>query len=124
MKPTVNYEVQKLFGNHSGDEYLPGKILLSNNQDAIKKRIAYSVVRDKKSNDVIVKLVNLLPVTVNTTVELNGFTIADTNAKKMTLHGNPVEKQATLKDSEYSISEKFSTELPAYSLTVIRVKTK
>ena len=79
---------------------------------------------DKKSNDVIVKLVNLLPVTVNTTVELNGFTIADTNAKKMTLHGNPVEKQATLKDSEYSISEKFSTELPAYSLTVIRVKTK
>ncbi len=38
VKPTVNYEVQKLFGNNSGNEYLPVNIKLSNSDEAVSKR--------------------------------------------------------------------------------------
>jgi alpha-L-arabinofuranosidase len=124
VKPTVNYEVQKLFGRHTGNEYLPGTITLSNNQEAVNNRIAYSIVRDTKSKDVIVKMVNVLPVTVNASLDLSGITIADTQAVKITFQGNPEEKNAKAIEEECSVSEKFTSELPAYSLTVIRIKTK
>lgn len=124
IKPTVNYEVQKLFGNHTGTEYLPGTIAVSDKQDAVKKRIAFSVVRDAKSKDIIVKLVNVLPVAVNTSVDLNGIAILDNQASRIILQGNPGDKKANHIQSAFPISEKFTSELPPYSLTVIRIKSK
>ena len=124
VKPTVNYEVQKLYGQNAGSKYVPAAITLSNNQDDVKKRIAWSVVRDTKSKDLIVKMVNLLPVTVNASFDLSGISTADARAMKMTLQGNPEEKNAKATEAECSVSEKFNEELPAYSFTVIRIKTK
>ena len=66
VKPTTGYYVQKLYGQNAGNEYLPSKITLDNRDDQVRKRIAASIVRDSASGDVIVKLVNLLPVEVNT----------------------------------------------------------
>jgi len=124
VKPTVDYQVQKLYGQNAGNQYMPAKVELSNNQDAVKKRIAYSVVRDSKSNDLIVKLVNMLPVAVNTTIDLKGISIAGTTAVKTVLQGNPADRDSKPVSSSYNIAEKFSSELPAYSFTVIRIKTK
>ena len=67
VKPTVGYWVQQLFGNNIGDEYIYSGIELSNKWDTVSKRIAKSIVRDSKTGDIIVKIVNLLPVEVNTT---------------------------------------------------------
>lgn len=122
VKPTVNYEVQKLFGVHSGTGYLPAAVTLSNNSEAVKKRIAYSVVRDTKTGDAIVKLVNLLPVAVHASIDLSGIVISNTKALRATLQGNPEGKGAKAVETELAVSEKFNETLPAYSLTVIRMK--
>ena len=124
VKPTVNYEVQKLFSNHAGNEYLPATIILSNNEEAVRKRIAYSIVRDAKTGDVIVKIANLLPKTVNASFDLSGISIPNANAKKITLRGSWDDKSAKAMETECLVSEKFISELPAYSLTVIRMGAK
>ena len=84
----------------------------------------YSIIRDTKSKDVIVKMVNLLPVSVNASLDLSGIAIESTPATKTTLHGSPEEKNAKLVTIESTVSEKFNSELPAYSFTVIRMKAK
>ncbi|HEV7329479.1 MAG TPA: alpha-L-arabinofuranosidase C-terminal domain-containing protein [Flavisolibacter sp.] len=123
VKPTVNYEVQKLYGQYAGNQYLPGTLTVSNNSEAVRKRIAYSVVRDSKTGDLVVKLVNVLPVAVNTSLDLSGINIADTKAKKITLQGAPSEKNVKAVETAISVSQTFRSELPAYSFTVIRIKT-
>ena len=124
VKPTVGYEVQKLYGVNAGDKYLPATIEMSNNQDAVKKRIAYSLVMDSKSKDLILKIVNLLPVAVTSKVDLNGIAIKADKAVKTVLKGDPVDKNARPKVSDFAVSELANLELPAYSFTVIRIKTK
>jgi alpha-L-arabinofuranosidase len=124
VKPTVGYEVQKLYGVHAGDQYLPAAITLSNNQDAVRKRVAYSVVRDTKSGDLIIKLVNLLPVTVKTNVDLGGLSLAGQEATKTVLQGQPADKKVLPVTSTIPASAISGLELPSYSFTVIRIKTK
>ncbi|HKO78874.1 MAG TPA: alpha-L-arabinofuranosidase C-terminal domain-containing protein, partial [Chitinophagaceae bacterium] len=125
VKPTVGYQVQKLYGLNSGNEYLPATITLSDNRDAVKKRVAYSVVRDTKSKDLIIKLVNLLPVAVASETDLKNSGLAGTNAVKMVLQGkDPSDKNAVPVESTITVSEKLVAELPPYSFTVIRIKTK
>lgn len=125
VKPTVGYHVQKLYGQNSGTEYLPATITLSNNQEAARKRIAYSVVRDATTNDVIVKLVNLLPVAVKTEIDLNGIVPTNSTATKIILKGSsPADRNAVPVESTTAVAEKFGNELPPYSFTLIRIKTK
>jgi len=124
VKPTVAYQVQKLYGQNSGDQYLPAIANLSNNQDAVKKRVAISVVRDSQTKDLIVKLVNLLPVAVNSTTDLKNITLAGTKGVKSLMQGNPADKNIVPVVTEIPVSEKLAMELLPYSFTVLRVKTK
>lgn len=55
------YHVQKLYGQNAGDLYIPSQIKLDNVDERVKIRLASSIVRDTKTGDVIVKLVNYLP---------------------------------------------------------------
>lgn len=124
VKPTVGYYVQQLYGRNAGTQYLPVGISLSNNQDAVKKRIAISVVKDAKTNDIVVKMVNLLPVAVTPSIDLKGLNIEKQETIKTVLTGKPADKDAKPVDSPITVSESFSTELPPYSFTVIRIHTK
>ncbi|GAA0552947.1 alpha-L-arabinofuranosidase C-terminal domain-containing protein [Chitinophaga japonensis] len=124
VKPTVGYYVQQLYGLHAGDEYLPGAVALSNNDDAVKKRIAVSVVRDTKSGDLVLKMVNLLPVAVQSAIDLNGISVASGQALKTILQGRPGDEDTRPVTISCEVAEKFNTALPAYSFTVIRIKTK
>ena len=94
---------------------------LDNAQDAVKKRIGVSVVRDGKTGDMIVKLVNLLPVAVNAQVELPSLEGMNTTAVKTVLAGKPTDQQVRPVSGTMEVSEKFGYELPAYSFTVIRI---
>jgi alpha-L-arabinofuranosidase len=123
IKPTVNYYVQKLYGENAGDEYLPSNIQLNNNQESVKKRIACSVVRDSKTNDVIIKLVNLLPVVLKPTIDLNGIEADYGNAIVTVLQGKPDDEKAKPVISFRTVSEALTSELPPYSFTVVRIKT-
>jgi alpha-L-arabinofuranosidase len=124
VKPTVGYQVQKLFGNNSGDEYIEATARVSDERKDVRLRIASSVVRDSKTGDVMIKLVNLLPATVKSGINLNGFDPANAEAVKTVLQGKPDDKTAEPQTSTISVSKQFAVDLPAYSLTVIRMKTR
>ena len=123
VKPTVGYYVQQLFGQNAGDEYLPCNITLSGNREDVKKRIAVSFVRDSNSSDLIVKMVNLLPVAVNATLALQEISLNGNEAVKTVLTGTPDDKRAKPQTSKITVSENLISELPAYSFTVVRIKT-
>ncbi|MCF0192404.1 MAG: alpha-L-arabinofuranosidase, partial [Prevotella sp.] len=97
VQPTVNYYVQQLYGTNSGDEYIYSDLLLTVNgpqsivnsqKSAIEKRIAHSVVRDTKTGDTIVKLVNCTNLPVAVDVNLDRETAPTYQALITTLTGD------------------------------------
>jgi alpha-L-arabinofuranosidase len=123
VKPTVNYFVQQLYGQNSGDTYLRSEVKLSDKNESVGKRVAVSVVRDSKSNDLIVKLVNMLPVAVNTQVKLKGMSNINSSATQSVLTGKPGDRKAEPVTGPVSVSDNFPCTLQAYSFTLIRIKT-
>ena len=121
VKPTVGYYTQQMYGQNAGSEYIASSVSLDNEQDAVKKRIGVSVVRDGRTGDMIVKLVNLLPVSVNASMTLPSLEGMNTTAVKTVLAGKPTDSQARPVSGTVEVSEQFAYELPAYSFTVIRI---
>lgn len=122
VKPTVNYFIQKLYGQNPGDFYIERKIKSSDNNE-INKRIGVSVVKESISGDLIVKLGNMLPVVVAPSIELSNLTTNE-NANYIVMTGNPEKTDARPVSQIMAVKEAFSKELPPYSFTVIRIKTK
>ncbi|WP_346857780.1 alpha-L-arabinofuranosidase C-terminal domain-containing protein [uncultured Draconibacterium sp.] len=123
VKPTVGYHVQKLFGQNAGEIYIPGTVQLSENREEIRKRVAMSVVQDAESKDIIIKLVNLLPAEVKAEMDLTKLNIADSDAVLSVLSGTPDDKTATPRIGKLQVSNNMRYQLPAYSFSVIRLKT-
>lgn len=122
VKPTVGYSVQQLYGQNSGDVYLKNEVSIPNKNESVRNRIAVSAVRDSKSNDLIVKMVNLLPVVVNSQVRLEGFDDINPSAIRTVLTGASDDKNAKPVTDNFLVSKEFRCSLPAYSFTVIRIK--
>lgn len=121
VKPTVNYFVQKLYGQNPGDIYIYRSIKASDNNE-VNKRIGVSVVNESSSGDLIIKLVNVLPVSVMPSIEISNLKITE-NASYTVLSGNPEKTEARPVSQTVTVKEAFSKELPPYSFTVIRIKT-
>ena len=122
VKPTVGYYTQQMYGQNAGTQYITSHITLSNGQEAVRKRVGVSVVKDEVTGDHIVKLVNLLPVEVSSTVKLKGIDLQNPSAVKTLLTGDPKDKQARSVTSAFDIGgTEFPYTLPAYSFTVIRI---
>ncbi|MDR2917878.1 MAG: alpha-L-arabinofuranosidase [Tannerella sp.] len=121
VNPTVGYYVQKLFGVNAGDEYIGNCIQLPDNTDGVVKRVAASVVRDSKTGDVILKLVNLLPVEVNAKLDMESIGLPGIEVIKTVLSGKPDDKMAKPIESKMTVSEIDKLTLPAYSFTVLRI---
>lgn len=114
VHPTVNYQVQKLFGNNMGSRWLPWQLELDGNSDPkVAARIQASV-SETPSGSRIVKLVNLLPVEV--TVELPAAISGD--AVKTVLTGEPSSRTATPTVTTVRLDS--SLTLPPYSFTLLR----
>lgn len=125
VKPTVGYYVQKLFGHHSGDEYLASNIFLSDDRVDIRKRIASSFVMDTKTDELIIKLVNLLPVPVSSSIDLSDMHITDGKRALLTvMNGEPDDRTVKPEESTLPVSDELNYTLPAYSFSVIRIQTK
>jgi alpha-L-arabinofuranosidase len=120
VKPTTGYYVQKLYGQNAGDQYIPAALTIDNNQENVTNRIGYSIVRDTKAGDLFIKLVNMLPVTVNMVVDLRAIQ-TNQKATKTVLSGNPADKTVRPVISEMIVTGKTTIELPAYSFTVIKI---
>ena len=123
VKPSVNYSVQQLYGQNAGDEYLTTKVILSDTSKVVAKHIPVSVVKDSKSGDLMIKLVNYLPTFVNAKVKQKGIESVNPMATKTILTGMPDDLTSTPQISNVKVGKEFSCDLPAYSFTVIRMKT-
>ena len=123
VRPTTGYYVQKLYGQNAGDHYIPSQINLDNQDSRVKLRVGSSIVRDSKTGDVIVKLVNLLPVSIETDVRLPGMDGIQSSAMRTVLAGAPETTPLPVTDT-IEAGTSFKQELPAYSFTVIRLKTQ
>jgi len=124
VKPSVNYYVQQLYGQNAGDEYLTTQVKLAGISKAEAKFTPVSVVRESKSGDLIIKMVNYRPTTVNAQLKLKGVGLLKPVATQTVLTGMPNELTPTPQQSEIKVGKEFTCELPAYSFTVIRIKTK
>ena len=123
VRPTTGYYVQKLYGQHAGDHYIPSQVNLDNQDSRVKLRVGSFIVRDSKTGDVIVKLVNLLPVSIETDVRLPGMDGIQSSATRTVLAGAPEATPLPVTDT-IEAGTSFKQELPAYSFTVIRLKTQ
>jgi len=123
VKPTIGYFVQQLYGQNAGDEYIPSTVELSSNQESVKKRMACSMVKDAKTGDLIVKLVNLLPVAVKTWLDFNQQQLWK-NVVKTIISGKPDDKRTLPVTTKINTESIRQIELPAYSFTVLRFKAK
>ncbi|MCF3107372.1 alpha-L-arabinofuranosidase [Niabella sp. CC-SYL272] len=120
VKPTTGYYVQQLFGQNAGETYIPAKAVFSNNNEKIKARVAWSIVKDAKTGDVILKLVNLLPVAAQARLDVSALGLHAAPVTKMVLTGRPDEKNLKPVKTTVSLNELEKTEMPPYSITVLR----
>lgn len=123
VKPTVDYYVQKLYGQNLGDKYIPSFIKLSDDRKDEKKRVASSLVYDSHSGDYILKLTNLLPVSVNTKIDLSKIPVLTGDAELTVISGEVDDEKAKPKTSAVQTGKKLDYILPAYSFSVIRMKS-
>jgi alpha-L-arabinofuranosidase len=121
VTPTINYYVQQMFGANQGDTYFAVK------SDEIPQ-FAGSCVRDGKSGDVILKLVNFGDQGRSLHVDLTGASKIASTATKTVLSGdlnavnNPDTPKPLVPQSQtMSIGNSFELQTPAHSLTVIRI---
>jgi alpha-N-arabinofuranosidase len=121
---TPNYYVQQLFGQHSGDTYLPTKVEAAEELP----KIAASTVRDSKSGDTIIKLVNGNDAEVRITMHVEGLRKPEVKATRWLLTGpeaesfnedgqKPVIQPAA---DEVTLKENFEYSAPANSLSILR----
>jgi alpha-L-arabinofuranosidase len=124
VKPTVGYEVQKLFGLYSGDQYIPLDLNFSNPEEGVRSRIAISCVRDSKNGSLIIKLVNMLPVQVKADLNLRGTAFEPDGATVTVLKGQPDDKDLQAVQAAFQPVDKLSVDLDPYSFKVIKIKLK
>lgn len=121
---TPNYYVQKMFSTNYGDMYY--KNIISTAKDTT---LSASCIKDSKTGDVILKMVNTSLKPKDFKVNLNKFKDFMPDAEKMVLSGNP-ESENTLDNPNNVVPEKdiikvnnlFAYKAPPMSLTVIRIK--
>lgn len=126
--PTTGYEVQRLFGAHSGTEWLPSQVAIDLSQSKrvnpseVQKRIATSCLRDPKTGDYIIKIVNYLPVVNSLTLQLPFLSAPSLiSANELTGPLDGLEIKAHPKEGINQNGNTLSTTLPPYSFVVIRV---
>ena len=120
--PTVNYEVQRLYGQNAGNQYVPSLLTVNTLDDKVLKRVACSIVKDSETNEMIVKIANLLPVDVNVDLDWSALGVTSSVVKKYTLSGEPTDSKAKVVESSEEIQQGKKMVLGRYSFVVLRVK--
>ncbi len=125
VHPTINYEVQRLFGNNAGDTLLPA--VLAGVPAGV--RVTSSVVRDSVSGDVIIKIVNGEDRAFTAAISLGGASspkhrlvatvLTGASAEAANEDGQPPVAVPVVAGGEVGAS--FAREFAANSLTILRL---
>lgn len=129
--PMANYYVQQLFSLNQGDTYYSGIVNFRDVPGIKDSALAASCVRDNKTGDIIVKIVNAGAIGVSAEINLSVFGSMSSTAQLQWLSGEPTMKntlqqpqQVITKTSELEVKKKMVYETPAYSLNVIRIRKR
>jgi alpha-L-arabinofuranosidase len=128
---TANYFVQQMFGQNQGDVYLPTIISsAASDTNTTGGNLTASCVKDSKTGDLILKLVNANTVPVQAQVNLAGVAKINAAATRIVLAGEPqnINTDANPRNivpaiEPFTAAKSFNCDVPACSLTVIRMKT-
>lgn len=130
-KPTTNYWIQALSGQNAGDEYIYAERNVKVEKadyNAVNKRVASSVVMDKETGDIIIKLVNALPIANNMEVSLPGINFGkgkgmySSKAKVQVISNADLRaRNLSPETKEIEVGNAFNYEMPVNSFTVIRI---
>ncbi len=128
---TANYYVQQLFSVNEGDTYIPDIISFERDKLSKDSTLASSCVRDSKTGDIILKIVNAGPQSAIAKINLSALKVTGNLIVSKTLTGNPNDqnsldhpKAVIPIDTRIKITDLDSFTAPAYSLTVIRFAAK
>lgn len=126
---TPNYYVQKLFSTNKGSKVLP---MLYNNAAATGQNGLYaSAVKDEKTNEIILKIVNASEGAQSSEVTLEGISRTASKASVYTLKSdvldgvNSLENPTAIAPAEQTITvkgKKIRFELAPYSFSVVKIK--
>jgi alpha-L-arabinofuranosidase len=127
INPTPNFYVQKMFSVNQGDYYFD-KVIAKDEKDV---NLAASCVRDSKTGDIVLKMVNFGSAPKVMKINLSRFGTIVPQAEQIVLSGD-TDAENTLDNplkivpvtSKVKIGKSFDYSAPAMSLTVIRIKTK
>jgi alpha-L-arabinofuranosidase len=124
---TPNYHVQCLFMNNQGDIYYENVI----HQEDMDTTLTFSCVKNIKSGDIILKIVNLSDEKKTLSVDLSVFKKILPDAKITILTGNREDENTFENPNKvvpsvnvYHLNKKFSYSAIPLSLTIIRIKTR
>lgn len=120
--PTVNYEVQCLYGQNAGQTYIPAAVTVNSLDEKVVKRVACSIVKDSATGDVIVKLANLLPVDATVDIDWSALGVTSSEAKRYTLSGEPNDSKAKAVETTEPIQQGKKVTVGKYSFVVLRLK--
>lgn len=120
--PTVDYYIQKLFGQNAGDTYITSLVQLPDTEADVRKRMGSSLVHDSQSGDYILKLANLLPVPVSASINLKDLPVAAGEASLTVLQGEVNDGNAKPETNNIQVAPQFDYQLPPYSFSLIRMK--
>lgn len=133
---TTNYYAQQLFSANGGDAYVPSALTLGREPEK-GEAITMSSVRDSASGELIIKLVNLSASATRAAIRIDGAQgidpeadcvvltgdVAKTNAGDPRARGNVSADPIKPVASRVKVSPAFDYDAPAFSLTVLRLKT-
>lgn len=119
VKTTPSYNTQALFSQFSGDSYVASRVEIAPEQ---AYRVAASVVKDCRSGNTYLKLVNALPVTVS--LKVNGLALP-AQPRMAYFSGKPGDESSQLRSSEASGAlvsvQNGRLQLPAYSVVALSI---
>lgn len=126
VRPTTDYHTMRLYGENSGSKYLNADLHVNTDNEKAKARVGASIVEDEATGDIIVKMVNLLPVETEMEIDLTSLypeSKGELNSIRTVMSGEPADEKANIKTDRVSIpSPHFTAPLSPYSFTVIRLK--
>ena len=122
VRLTTDYYVQRMYGQNAGDTYIPATVASDNAREDVNLRIGQSIVRDKETGDVIIKLANLLPVRVDYKLDLGQLVADETPTQEEHITGTPSDSRAKPLKNKGTINKKHTIGVEPYSFTVIRAK--
>jgi hypothetical protein len=120
-RPMVGYYTQQMHSLYSGNEYIDSKLTVNESKQGVRERMAVSTVRDSKKGITYLKLVNMMPYAVSTTVSADGLITGNSTAKALVLSGTPTATDSTPQETTVAIAPEFTYEMPAYSFTIVSI---